>query len=501
MPAQLTSMSSLSLFAPELVLSGAMAVLLVVDLLLRESPSKRRVLGVLAIGGLLLAGLALRPVACEAPTTFFSGMIALDPMAVFFKGFFVLVGILGVLLALISAELETVRIGEYLALILSLVLGMSLLASASNLLMIYLSLELVSIPSYVLAGFRKGDRQGSEGALKYVIYGAVASGIMLFGMSLIYGLSGTLDVQDLRRVVFAAASNPAISAALLVGLMLTLAGFLYKIAAVPFHMWCPDVYQGAPTPFTAFLSVGPKAAGFAILVRFFHVAFVDRSGAGAAAGLPWPVIFGIISMSTMTLANLVALTQTNVKRLLAWSSVAHAGYILMGFSLANSQGVHAILLYLILYLVMNLGAFLAVMAVRDATGSEDLSAYRGLSSRSPAVAISMAVFLFSLTGLPPLAGFIGKFYIFAAVLNEGGLFYYALALVGVVNSVVSLYYYALVVRAMFLESAPAQSPRLAVSPAYVALLFTLVIPTVVLGIYWQPLSELASASLGLYIGR
>ena len=501
MPAQIASMQSLTAFAPELVLTGAVAVLLLADLLIRDAASRTRILGVLAVAGLVIAGVALGGVAGNAPGTLFSGMVTLDPLAVFFKAFFVLAGLLGVLFVLLSAEVEEVRLGEYLALLLSLVLGMSLLAGASNLLMIYLALEFVSIPSYVLAGFRKRDRLGSEGALKYVIYGAVASGIMLYGLSLIYGLTTTLDLNTLRGAVQAAAGDPASSASLLVAVMLTLAGFLYKIAAVPFHMWCPDVYQGAPTPFTAFLSVGPKAAGFAVLVRFFHVAFLDRSGAGAAGGLPWPMIFGIVSMATMTLANLVALTQTNVKRLLAWSSVAHAGYILMGFSLANAQGVHAMLLYLALYLLMNLGAFLAVMALRDATGSEELSAFKGLGSRAPVVAVSLAIFLFSLVGIPPFAGFIGKFYVFAAVVNQGGWFYYVLALVGVVNSVVSLYYYAMVVRAMFLEAPAGEPSRLSVSPGYAFLLTVLAIPTVILGVYWRPLAELASASLGIYVGQ
>ena len=499
MPAQITSLSSLAFFAPELILTGTVAALLVADLLVKGSPSRKRILSVVAVAGLVLAGLALRGLCCTGPQGLFGGMVALDSMAVFFKAFFVLVGLFGVLFALLSAEVDEVRLGEYLALMVCLVLAMSLLGSASNLLMIYLSLEFVSIPSYVLSGFRKGDRVGSEAALKYVIYGAVASGVMLYGLSLLYGLAGTLDLAALNARVTALAASPAGLGTLLVALVLTMAGFLYKIAAVPFHMWCPDVYQGAPTPFTAFLSVGPKAAGFAALIRFFHVAFIS-GGEGAAAGLPWPEMFGVVSMATMTLANLVALTQTNVKRLLAWSSVAHAGYLLMGFSLASTQGAHAILLYLGLYLLMNLGAFLSVIAVRDATGSEELSAYRGLASRSPVVAVSLALFLFSLTGVPPLAGFIGKFYVFAAVLSHGGPFYYALAFVGVVNSVVSLYYYAMVVRAMFLDAAPEGAGKMPVRAGASALLLVLAVPTVVLGVYWKPLSDLASASLTLYMG-
>jgi len=510
-------LDSLSYFMPELALSAAVVVILLLDLVAGKRPSAPLFLALVAVTGLLAAGLSLTGHLGGPPRTIFFGMSAVDPLGTWFKAFFVCAGVLGVLFAAISSEIESHRLGEFVALLLCLTLGMFLLASASNLLMIYLALEFVSISSYILSGYRRNDRKSSEAALKYVIYGGVASGIMLYGLSLLFGLFGTLDLVELHARVIAAGGvrSSGLQLALIVGVIFSFAGFAYKIAAVPFHMWCPDVYEGAPTPFTAFLSVGPKAAGFAVLIRFFHVVFIGpgagadpssavalvaSSASAAPVNVPWPIIVGIVSMATMTLANLVALAQTNVKRLLAWSSVAHAGYILMGFVLANQDGVRSILLYLAIYLVMNLGAFLVVMAVRDGTGSEDISAYKGLGSRSPLLAIALAIFLFSLTGLPPLAGFVGKFYIFASVVHKGGWFFYLLAIVGVLNSVVSLYYYASIVRAMFLDAAPEGAGKLVVKPAYLALSVCLVIPTLVLGIYWRPLADLTAASVSIFSG-
>ena len=497
MPQILTSLDSLSHFKPELVLASAVMLLLLVDLFASGKAVAPRLAAGIALAGLLLAGLLLPGQFEGGPRSLFFGMVAIDPLALFFKTLFVVAAVIGVLLAAISDEIEDERLAEYVALMVSLTLGMFLLASASNLLMIYLALEFVSIASYILSGYRKNDRKSSEAALKYVIYGGVASGIMLYGMSLLYGLFGTLDIVEIHQRLSFVGTGAQL--AMIVAVIFSLAGFAYKIAAVPFHMWCPDVYEGAPTPFTAFLSVGPKAAGFAALIRFFHVIFIGQDGV-VAATLPWPVILGIVSMATMTLANLVALAQTNVKRLLAWSSVAHAGYILMALALANQEGVRAVLLYLGIYLIMNLGAFLVVMAVRDSSGSEEVAAYRGLGSRAPVLAVTMAVFLFSLTGLPPLGGFIGKFYIFAAVLNKGGMFFYILALVGVLNSVVSLYYYASVARAMFLDPAPADAPALHTKPAYAVLACCLAAPTILLGVYWRPLADFAAASVSLFGG-
>jgi NADH-quinone oxidoreductase subunit N len=367
---------------------------------------------------------------------------------------------------------------------------MCLLAGAQNLLMLYLALELVSLPSYVLAGFRHGDRMSSEAALKYVIFGAAASGLMLYGFSLLYGLAGTLDLPGIGETVVSRGFAGGVDAQLLVviAVLLSVAGFAFKIAAVPFHMWCPDVYEGAPTPFVAFLSVAPKAAGFAALLRFFLVGFGQPAGFPAAGEFPWPLVLGVLAMATMTVGNFAAIGQNNVKRLLAYSSIAHAGYLLMAAAVGSPLAVRGILLYLPIYLLMNMGAFMVVMAVRERTGSESIDAYRGLGTRAPYLAVVMAIFLFSLTGIPPFAGFIGKFFLFAAALQTKSPFFYVVAVVGVVNSVVSLYYYARIIRVCFLEK-PDEAATTTVfvgSPAR-ALMGVLAVPTLVLGIWWGPL--------------
>jgi NADH-quinone oxidoreductase subunit N len=284
--------------------------------------------------------------------------------------------------------------------------------------------------------------------------------------------------------------------------MFILAGFGYKIVFVPFHMWSPDVYQGAPTPFTAFLSVGSNAAGLAILIRFFLPA-LSRPGEGGdwlfIPGVEWPHVLLYISMITMTLGNLCALNQQNLKRLLAYSGIAHAGYVLMGLVVLNNDGLTAILFYIVVYLVMNLGAFLVVMIVSNVTGNEDMEAYRGLAWRGAGMlSVSMAIFLFSLTGLPPLAGFVGKFLLFAAVIEQE---FYLLAVVGIINSVISLYYYARIVKAMFFDLPQSTDRAVAVSPSSSILLGILATVTVLLGVYFGPLVQYTNASLQFFIQK
>jgi NADH-quinone oxidoreductase subunit N len=396
----------------------------------------------------------------------------------------------------------------------AIVLGLFLMASATDLLMAYLAIELVSMTSYVLAGFKKGDRRAAEASLKYVIYGGVASGVMLFGMSYLYGLLGTTSFAQLGPKVLQLQATGLPAAAtkltLVVALVFVTAGIGYKVAAVPWHMWCPDVYEGAPTPFTAFLSVGPKAAGFALAARFFYGALAGPSavagGLGeAVAGVPWPAIVGIISAVTMTLGNLTALAQTNVKRLLAYSSIAHAGYTLMGLSTASDLGAQAIMIYMLVYLVMNVGAFLVVILVAEATGSESILDYKGLAKRHPLAATAFAVFLFSLTGIPPFAGFVGKWYLFYAVLQRvpgpGGNWYATLAVIGALNSAVSLYYYVRIVRAMFIDPPYSTEPS-SYKPngIYQTLLATGAVAVVVFGLWWTPMIDWTAASLQIFRG-
>jgi NADH-quinone oxidoreductase subunit N len=282
-----------------------------------------------------------------------------------------------------------------------------------------------------------------------------------------------------------------------------MAGFGYKIVFVPFHMWSPDVYQGAPTPFTAFLSVASNAAGIAIMIRFFFPGVSSMAAGGewtAVAGVEWPYVLLFVSMITMTVGNLSALNQKNLKRMLAYSGIAHAGYMLMGLAVLTNDGLQAILFYVVVYLIMNLGAFLVVVMIANATGNEDIDSYRGLAWRGAVVpAVCLAVFLFSLTGLPPFAGFIGKFFLFAAVLKAGGLLFVILALVAVANSVVSLYYYAKVVKVMFLDTPEPSDKAVAVDGGNITLLLPLTVLTVVFGVYFYPLTHYASESLRFFI--
>lgn len=505
------NLRSLAAFRPELALGAGTLVLFVLDLFWRRSAARVRALtaAALVVFGIAAALLAAQP---PVPGTLFNGMIASDAFATFFKWLFLAAGALTVAIAAQGKAFPPARVGEFYALLVAVVLGMFLMASATDLLMMYLALELVSMTSYVLAGFRKGDRKAAEASLKYVIYGGVASGVMLFGMSYLYGLLGTTHVLAFggRIAALGATGLPLAGArvALVVAVVFVLAGIGYKVAAVPWHMWCPDVYEGAPTPFTAFLSVGPKAAGFAMAIRFFGSALATPGAGGldaVVAGVPWPAVVGVLSAVTMTLGNLTALAQTNLKRLLAYSSIAHAGYILMGLSAASATGVQAVMIYLLVYLVMNLGAFLVVIYVADATGSESILDYRGLARRNPFPAVAFAIFLFSLTGIPPFAGFAGKWYVFYALFERipgpGGGWYALLALVGAVNTAISLYFYVRIVRAMFIDPPFAEDPSPLRAPrGYGVLLGAFSALILVFGLWWRPMIDWTAASLGFLRG-
>jgi NADH-quinone oxidoreductase subunit N len=366
--------------------------------------------------------------------------------------------------------------------------------------MMYLSLELVSISSYILAGYIKESERSSEASMKYVIYGALSSGLMLYGISLLFGLTGEINIFAVNSALLARGYNPVV---LLISLILILAGFGYKISAVPFHYWTPDVYEGSPITVTAFLSVTSKAAGFAMLIRFLKVAFIDRTVTagisetwGIVQGLPWTDIMAVISALTMTVGNIIAIWQNNLKRMLAYSSIAHAGYILMGIVVAQNFGISAMLIYFLAYLLMNLGAFYCVMLVAEGTGSEDIEVYKGLGYRAPFLGVSFTIFLVSLTGIPPTFGFIGKLYIFAALINAK---YIWLAVVGVLNSVVSLYYYIRVVRNMFLRDAEVrEAVSLRFSFGRVVVLLALLVPTLLFGVYFSPLVDLAQSSVSMF---
>lgn len=490
---------------PEMILILGIVGLFLEDLFVRRLGEKQRtVMAWSAFAVTAAATLALLFGPGAEPASLFNGLLVNDAFAWFFRLFALAVTLTVIPLVPGSREVATARIGEFYALLLSITLGLMLLPASTDLVMIFLALELVSLVSYVLTGYRRGVRISAEGALKYVIYGGVASGTMLYGFSLLYGLAGSTTLVGLHTGLAAALAGSGATAAkvaLAAATVFVLVGFGYKIAAAPFHMWTPDAYEGAPTPFTAFLSVGPKAAGLALMIRFFFGVFTTANPAQWAHGvvhsatdLPWPEILGILAIATMTVGNLTALTQTNVKRMLAFSSIAHAGYMLMGLAAASTAGLQAILLYAVIYLFMNLGAFAIVTAVGVRLGSDEISDYRGLSRRAPFAATLLAVFLFSLTGLPPLAGFIGKFYLFYAVILKGGTFMWILALVGALNGAVSLYYYAGVVKAMFLEK-PLETTPLKLGFAFNAVAFVLVVPTFVLGVWWTPVADASKAAL------
>jgi len=503
------NVASLRFFWPESVLTLATLSLFIQDLFTRRSPRRVQALTAGALVWLALAAYATWKTP-GGTVPLFGGLLQHDPLRMFFAWVFLGATLLTIVIVPSSKQISPARLGEFLALLFALVLGLYLMASATDLLTIYLSIETVSLVSYVLTGFRRADRKANEAALKYVIYGGVASGVMLYGVSMLYGLFGTTrvlgeggisaqlsDVTSRLFLAHAFGGQPAAQLALVVAVVFVLAGVGYKIASVPFHMWCPDVYEGAPTPFTAFLSVGPKAAGFAVAIRFFFAIFEKQTGGEyvRVSDLPWPAIIGIISAATMTLGNVTALVQDNLKRMLAYSSIAHAGYLLMGLAAASAAGVQSILVYLVIYVFMNVGAFLVVIAVSRATGGETISDFRGLGSRAPIAALALTVFLFSLTGLPPLAGFTGKYLIFAALVQQGGFWNVVLAVIGVLNSAVSLFYYARIIKAMYLEDSPAAEP-LPVPALYTGVLVALSIPLLVFGVYWGPLVRWAAAAFG-----
>lgn len=491
----LKNIASLSFFLPEIVLSATILLLIVLDLLVR----RKDVIGPVAAIGCVIALIVTFDLYSAQPGLLFHRMIVLDGFSLFFKIVALAAAILTIWMSLGSNEIKQVHQGEYYTLLLTCALGMFFMASSSNLLMAYLSLELVSLTSYVLTGFLPHNRRSSEAALKYLIYGGVASGTMIYGMSWIFGMAGSLDYAAIHTALAQESINKT---ALFIAFVFIMAGFGYKIVFVPFHMWSPDVYQGAPTPFTAFLSVASNASGIAIMIRFFYPGVsrvVPGGGWSFISGVEWPHVLLFVSMITMTLGNLCALNQKNLKRMLAYSGIAHAGYMLMGLAVLTNDGLSAILFYVVVYLIMNLGAFLVVAMVANVTGDEEIENYRGLAWRGAALpAACMAIFLFSLTGLPPFAGFIGKFLLFAAVLKEGGAFV-MLAVVAILNSVISLYYYAKVVKTMFLDTPEPTDKAVSLAANQFTLLIPLTLLTVVLGVYFSPLAQFTSRSLRFFV--
>ncbi len=476
---------------PVLILTGYACVLLLVDLFIPAG--RKQWTGWLALVGLAAAGAGMLPWPQRGYLSGFGGMIVADGFSIFLHIVFLLSGALAILLALNYLPRTGIERGEFYILLLFTLGGMMLMAQAADLIVVFLALELLSIPLYILSGFARPRLSSEESAMKYFLLGAFASGFLVYGIALTYGATGS---TNLSAIFAAAQSETAAKGLLLAGAALILVGLGFKVAVVPFHMWTPDVYDGAPSVVTAFMSVGAKAGGFAALLRVFVVAFPNLA-------VQWAGIAALIAALTMTLGNFAAIAQSNIKRMLAYSSIAHAGYILMGLVAAGSPregltdfSVGAALFYLLAYALTNLGTWAIVIAVERAEGDSSaglsLDDYAGLGARRPGLALAMALFMLSLTGLPPTVGFVAKFYVFRAAIDAG---YMWLALVGVLTSLVSAYYYLRIVIIMYMREGEG---RAIVNTALNFTVGLTALATFVFGLLPGPLMDLATRSvLGL----
>jgi NADH-quinone oxidoreductase subunit N len=425
------------------------------------------------------------------------GTLAIDGFGLFFKVLFLMAAAITVMMSERYLRVEGVRPGEYYFLVLCATLGMMFMAGGIDLITIFIGLETMAVSFYVLAGYIRPNRRSNEAAVKYFLLGAFSLGLLLYGMSFLYGLTGSSHLRTIATALVVGDTGLLLPLAV----MLLVAGVGFKIAAVPFHMWAPDVYEGAPTPITAFLSVGSKAASFAMLLRIFVEGLpafrVDGLGVVWGQPLGWGAFFYVLSVVTMTVGNIAALTQTNIKRLLAYSSIAHAGYVLIGIVAGTTRGVTAALVYMMVYAFMQLGAFAIVVMLRrrDVIGDQ-LKDLAGLSATHPSAAVAMLIFMLSLGGIPPTAGFMGKFWVFGAAIESG---YIWLALIGVLNSAISLYYYVRVIVSMYVTTPEETAVTFRLSPGIVAVLVLMVAGTLAFGVYPQALfefAEMSAASLG-----
>jgi len=488
---------NLPLIAPELIVSVAGVIVMLVDAFTHRR--QRHITATLSILAILSAGVASIWLWMQWPaTSAFNGMIVLDELRLSFTVVFLIVAILTILIATIWLDVEDLPAGEFHSLLLFATSGMMLMASAGDLVIVFLGLEILSIATYVLAGFRRADRRSNESSLKYFILGSFASAFLLYGIALIYGATATGPDQPgtTNIALIAARANQSLYPPLLfAGMAMLLVGFGFKIATAPFHVWTPDVYEGAPTPVTAFMAAGPKAAGFAAFMRVFLFGFPIVTAAASTAGYAhstWVGALAFMAALTMSIGNVVAIVQNNVKRMLAYSSIAHAGYALVGFVAAGAAtdaaqrgaAVTAVAFYLLTYAVMNMGAFAIITVIaRKGDQRNNVDDYNGIGFSSPVLAFSLSVFLLSLLGMPLTAGFMGKIMVFSAAVNQG---YVWLVVIGVLNTAVSAYYYLRLIVVMFFRepSGAWEAPRI---PAAVAVALILTI----LGVFY----------LGLFPGR
>ncbi len=475
---------NLTLLIPELTLTVFAIIVILLDLFVRQ----KRVLAQVSVSGLVIAGVITAAMWGKSFPATFNNMLAVDNFAMFFKLIFLVVAFLVILSSVNYVSRFSRFQGEYYALVLLATLGMMLMAGATNLISLYISLELTSISLYALVGFLK-DSRSTEASLKYLLLGAIASAVLLYGMALVFGFTGKIQLGEIAAAIQTLPPQVLLaSPALTLGIVLLIAGFGFKIAAVPFQMWVPDVYEGAPTPITAYLSVASKAAGFAIILRVFFSAF----------GLPewlssnWGMIFAVLAVAGMTLGNIMAIPQNNIKRLLGYSSIAQAGYLLVGLAaMGVSTGVavttrSSVLFFLASYAFTNMAVFIAIIAISSKLNSDRIEDYAGMGKRTPLVALALTLGLISLIGMPPAAGFMAKFYIFSAAVQHNLLW---LVIIAVINSVISAYYYLRVVKVMWLDKPATEEKiyhpatlKLALGLSSIGILFLGIIPSLVMRI-------------------
>ncbi|MFH0778640.1 MAG: NADH-quinone oxidoreductase subunit N [Candidatus Eisenbacteria bacterium] len=476
------------LVGPEMVVALTAFVVLVADLIVSEE--RKKALWWLTLAGLVVA-LVLLAQGWYTRGATLNGTFVSDPFTSTAKAVFLLAAFLVVLTTLDCRLLSGLSLGEYYSLLLFATFGFMVLTSAGDLIMIFVGLETASIPCYVLAGYAYGDVKSNEGAVKYFLLGAFSSAILLYGMSFLYGLSGSTFLRDIGTSLVSSHQRFLVLGAF--GIFL--AGLTFKMAIVPFHMWVPDTYEGSPTPVAAFFSVVSKTAGLIVLIRVLYY----FKGPFAQLQMDWTHVLSVLSVLTMVVGTVIGVVQTNVKRLLAYSSIAHVGYLLIGICVGTAAGIQSIMIYLFAYLLMSIGAFSVVTAVGRATGGDDLSDFTGLNRRSPPLAAAMAVFLLSLAGIPPLVGFVGKFFIFAVAIEEK---FYVLAVVGVLTSVISLFYYCKILKAMYFSGAPQRElPAPSSTPGMKVGLAIMLLFTLALGLYPAPLIEIVRNSVRLWLGN
>jgi NADH-quinone oxidoreductase subunit N len=464
---------------PELIILSTALIILMLDLFIKE----KNFLGYLSLFGVIITLLfALSPTTQYG--TFFSSMLVIDRFVVFFDLLFLLAASITILLSLHYLTIEENVHGEYYSLLLLATLGMMLMVKASDLIIVFLGIETLSLAIYVLAGYLRTEVKSNESAMKYFLLGAFSTAFLLYGIALIYGATGSTNLATIASYI--RETNLLQNPLLLVSMGLILIGFGFKVSMVPFHMWTPDVYEGAPTSITAFMAVGVKAAAFSSFLRVFLSAFPELRPT-------WVELLWILSVLTMTVGNIIAITQDNIKRMLAYSSIAHAGYLLVGMIAGGELGISGMLYYLLAYTFMNLGAFGVVIAYGTKTEENVLiKDYAGLGFKYPLLGFCMSVFMFSLAGIPPLSGFVGKFYIFSSAIKEG---YIWLTIIGVMNSLISVYYYLRITVFMYMRE-PEKEVRLSLAnPALVAALVVTTFFTVQMGVFPAAYLELARMSI------